>query len=685
MLNSDRSPAPNRLRFRPASPQGFGDRYNSWAWSMLWWNGRLYVGTNRAFLCAERAAIHNGLPLLRWFPLVRYPPRDPDAGCTPDMRDLPLQAEIWRWTPETDTWERVYQSPRDVPIPGQRGRCVARDVGFRDMAVFVEPDGREALYVSGVSSRFIYHHVPPARLLRSLDGETFEPVPQQPGTCLGDLTKGSLRTLVSYKGRLFVIAGEIRGDGIILEASDPAGGNDHFRQITPPGMAVFEMIPFNGYLYVGVRDPKGYAVLKTDAAGAPPYTFTPAVTHGAYLPQPSYMVISMQVYQGRLYVGTDRPAELIRINPDDTWDLVIGAPRETPDGWKYPLSGLEAGFYSWLNGHIWRMLPHDGRLYIGTMKQSTHFRNVADVEQALKPNYGFDLFETVDGWHYTPVTLDGFGDMFAFGVRSLASTPYGLFLGTANSWYGLQIWRGMPDETGPEDLAGCRPERLEAECVEGRVVLSWEPPPGARRFRIWRAEITDQRPAVDANRFFTVARLIARNVRHFVPNAEIPPLPDQMWIPGVFQEIGATDRCHYVDEAAAPGQRYRYYVQAEDEAGNRSGPSNLVAVPPLFPPATFQGVLDVLERWIAGDRFAAPEEARAIRERLAQVYARWQTGDAESAEGELAGLSDRLRRALEEGDPPDRLLLEDLQILLSKLKRRVTLSLMPLFQGQIYP
>jgi hypothetical protein len=683
---------------------------------MQWWNGKLYVGTNRAFLCAERAAIHNGLPLLRWFPLAKYPPADPDAGCTPDMHDLPLQAEIWRWTPETDTWERVYQSPRDVPIPGKRGRHVARDVGFRDMAVFVEPDGREALYVSGVSSRFIYHHVPSARLLRSLDGESFEPVPQQPGTCLGDLKTGSLRTIVSYKGRLFVIAGEIRGDGIILEASHPARGNDHFRQVTPPGMAVFEMIPFNGYLYVGVRDTKGYAVLKTDATGTPPYTFTPVVTHGAYLPRPSYMVISMQVYQGRLYVGTDRPAELIRINPDDTWDLVAGTPRETPNGWKYPLSGLEAGFYSWLNGHIWRMLPHDGRLYIGTMKQSTHFRNVAGVEQALRPNYGFDLFETADGWHYTPVTLDGFGDMFAFGVRSLASTPYGLFLGTANSWYGLQIWRGTPEGAGPGGLGCRRPELLEAEYVEGRIVLSWDPSPGARRFHIWRAEITDQRPAVDANRFFTVARLIARNVRHFVPNAEIPPLPDQMWVPGPFQEIGAANGWYYVDEKSVPDRRYRYYVQAEDEMGNRSGPSNLVAVPPLFPPVTFQGLLDMLDQRVASNKLLALEDVWTIRDELNQAWARFQAGDATGAKDMLTELSDRLAQmppvrrgipsplkspragegialtylgdfseALQEENSLDRVLLEDFQVLLLKLRRRVALSLVPSFQGLICP
>src|SRR5262245_26764578 len=124
--------APGRLQFQQVAPQGFGDRDNSWAWSMLWWRGKLYVGTNRAWHCAEIAGMHSAFPLF-----VKYPPRNADADCTADPCDLPLQAEIWRWTPETDRWERVYRSPKEIPIPGRPGKYVARDVGFRDMAVFV--------------------------------------------------------------------------------------------------------------------------------------------------------------------------------------------------------------------------------------------------------------------------------------------------------------------------------------------------------------------------------------------------------------------------------------------------------------------------------------------------------------------------------------------------------------------
>ena len=95
--------------FTKAAPQGFGDRQNGWAWAMQWWKGHLYVGTNRAFHCIEQASLNFSFPEL--FP---YPPTDPDIACTPVPEDLPLRAEIWRWT-APNTWDRVFQSPNDVP------------------------------------------------------------------------------------------------------------------------------------------------------------------------------------------------------------------------------------------------------------------------------------------------------------------------------------------------------------------------------------------------------------------------------------------------------------------------------------------------------------------------------------------------------------------------------------------
>src|SRR5579875_3839386 len=46
-------PAP--LSFARIDKPGFGDPQNSFSWSMAWFGGKLYVGTNRDFLCVEKA------------------------------------------------------------------------------------------------------------------------------------------------------------------------------------------------------------------------------------------------------------------------------------------------------------------------------------------------------------------------------------------------------------------------------------------------------------------------------------------------------------------------------------------------------------------------------------------------------------------------------------------------------
>ncbi|GAB4558312.1 MAG: hypothetical protein Kow0047_03320 [Anaerolineae bacterium] len=647
---------PGRLRFEPCGEQGFGDRYNTWPWAMRWWKGHLYVGTNRAFLCAERASLAAALPLFSRFAFVRYPPEDRDAGCPEDPTDLPLQAEIWRWSPETDAWERVYQSPQDVPIPGKPGKFVARDIGFRDMAVFQEPDGTEAMYVSGVNSRFIYGPIGPPRLLRTVDGETFEPVPHDPGTFLGNLDRATLRTLAVYDGRLFIVAGRIHGDGVLLESARPYEGNDSFRQVSPEGMSVFEMVPFNGYLYLGLRDPqRGYSVVRTDAQGDPPYRFETIVPPGAFLPHPSLSVISMFVFRDHLYVGTDRPAELIRIDSDGHWDLIVGTPRETPDGPKVPLSGLDAGFYNWLNGHLWRMEEYEGRLYLGTMNMSTHLRLLPEAERVLSPHYGFDLFESRDGIHFAPVTFNGFGDPFAFGARTLEATPHGLFVGAANSWFGLQIWRGLPRADVPpeaDEASTGSIDWLETCYLGDRAILGWPPVKGARRYRVYCALVSNERRAVEQNPFIRRLLRIARSVLPTMKNVYLPRLPDPLWIPGVFEPIAEVEETLFVASDLDPTARYLYFVVAEAPDGADLTCSTLAAVPSLAGEATVSRVeaalhaaaRDANPRWAAlrdaaarGDWDVALQEAVALAEAMS----------ADSAGDELPLLLRRLAWRLE--------------------------------------
>lgn len=423
--------------FIAVSPQGFGDRQNSLAWAMQWWNGKLYVGTVRAFLCVGHATIEKELGF------NVYPVNDPDVECTPDPADLDLRAEIWRYTPETMHWDMVYRSPADVPIPGSPGKFTARDIGYRGMTVF-----GNTLYVAGTSARSMFDGMPPPRLLMSTDGTTFTPVPQDPGTFLGDLpvqsneraADRSFRSILEYDGRFFMTCVDLKGAGVLLESSDPSVGNNSFRQVSPPNMNVFQSVVFNGFLYLGIGGEDGYAVVKTKAVGDP-YTYVQVVGEGGYKPfGQSQWVVSMAEYKGSLYVGTDRPTELIRIHKNDTWDLIAGWPRRAPAKWKAPKSGKGQGLGNIFTGHFWRMVVHNGQLYLGTWDRSTEYHSIRWLPQSIKEEMGFDLYTTTDGVEWYRITRTGLGDKFNYGCRTLASTPWGLFLGTANPYYGTTIY-----------------------------------------------------------------------------------------------------------------------------------------------------------------------------------------------------------------------------------------------------
>jgi hypothetical protein len=413
---------------------GFGDPYNSIAWSMLWFKDKLYVGTYRGSSC-----IH----AVQWN--KRYPPLDSDIVCTPNPLDLPLQAEIWRYTPETGVWERVYQAPR-IPIPGRIGKYVGRDIGYRDMIVFREPDGTDAIYVSGVTAQVLYPDLPPPRLLRSTDGETFTAVPQLPGTVLGSTGAEGFRSITVFNDRLYVTLGGFWGDGRLLEAANPRLGNNAFRYVTPPGMRVFSVTPFNGQLYVGSTDViNGYSVLRTAGTGPAPYQFTPVVTGAAHHPgndaQKPHSVISMAVFDGRLYAGTDGAIDVIRVNPDDSWDLIVGVFRDTPNGLRTPPHTLGAQFAWPYNILTWRMAVHDDVLFISTYDRSSFLKD-APEGAVLRPYMGAKLYATKNGVHFTSVApnfLDG--DFLNYGIRTMLSTPIGFFIGTANDWTGAEVWR----------------------------------------------------------------------------------------------------------------------------------------------------------------------------------------------------------------------------------------------------
>jgi SAM-dependent methyltransferase len=340
-------------------------------------------------------------------------------------------------------------------------------------------------------------------LLRSVDGRRFEQV-SEPG--LGDPTASTLRSIVSFKGKLFIsptgtargqFSGNVPDKSLILVSNDPL--KDHWQLACEPhlgdrtNLGIFDMAISNGYLYAGTFNAtEGCQVWKTDGEGDPPYKWIKVLSHGGYRGNKNEATIHMVEFKGKLYVGTgliagyDRvrnigPAspELFCLYPDDSWQLIVGEPRLTPEGMKVPLSGLGPGFNSPTVGYFWRLCVHEEWLYVGTYDSTVwmpyiHSREWPDhlsqlfgrmgIDDIVRKRAGFDLWRSRDGVYWVPVDRNGFGNPCNYGVRTMASSPYGLFVGAANpfapemairrlsGWQyvpnprgGLEIWLGSRD------------------------------------------------------------------------------------------------------------------------------------------------------------------------------------------------------------------------------------------------
>lgn len=154
----------------------------------------------------------------------------------------------------------------------------------------------------------------------------------------------------------------------------------------------------------------------------------------------------MEVYDGKLYVGTHDASSLLEcLGQFVNGNLLKRTPSEWKDQWNYLKALMKALATVDPNG------TGNPDTLAQTIKFSYNFvfknitvRNMASAIKLL--NYlrtakrGFDLYVTEDGVNFETITIDGFGDPYNHGLRVFATTDQGLCLGTANPFYGTQIW-----------------------------------------------------------------------------------------------------------------------------------------------------------------------------------------------------------------------------------------------------
>lgn len=442
--------------FIKISKNGFGDGYNAYPYSYAWFKNHVYIGTGRANLCLLKFA----MPFVK---IDVWPVDCPHQNYTPEFEHHAARGEIWRYNPLTQIWQRVYQAP----LIQDQGIEYSKYLGFRSMMVFQgESDLEPVLYVATWSRS----KSSGPEILRSEDGVNFYATPKLKfKTRNEDIPFNAIRVLVPFKGKLYTApTGSAQGNvniawsSLIYESKDPATGewicvNDPGFETPTEVAVVYDMEVFGDYLYIGTGGLNGFQVWRTLGEGNPPYHWEKIVDKGAGRGALNQGIVSMKAFKGALYVGTGiqnggydhrfnvgpAAAEIIRINPDNTYDIIVGNAR---DGQR-PLSGLTAGFHNYFSGYIWRMASHDGWLYAGTMDWSIilRFTNLkekpkrisqilagANIEDFLECYGGCELWRTYDGENWVAVTTRGFRNPFNYGFRTILSTPYGLFVATAN-------------------------------------------------------------------------------------------------------------------------------------------------------------------------------------------------------------------------------------------------------------
>ncbi|MCM8806151.1 MAG: hypothetical protein NC825_05435 [Candidatus Omnitrophica bacterium] len=223
----------------------------------------------------------------------------------------------------------------------------------------------------------------------------------------------------------------------------------------PPGMGnkfhgVASMAVFKNYLYVGTYN---------DVLG-------PLVTQG-----PSGIIRSIH------------PPRIFRFSEDNDCQMIIG---DAIFDSEYPflrtrIGNYDSGFYTpsiaqlffpepynkfnySMTQYMWWMEVYNGKLYCVTFDIRVFVKYFNDetliafgvenpdsrarilqaidmVKQANNDPAGFDIYFTEDGINWRILTRDGFRDQYNYGGRVMKTSKNTMYIGTANPFYGCQVWK----------------------------------------------------------------------------------------------------------------------------------------------------------------------------------------------------------------------------------------------------
>jgi len=476
------------------STGGFGDRLNSYAWSMTDFKGDLYVGTGRYVDTFGPMWELIGGAL---FPGTR-PPQLPDAPDVPFMQDwtttrvngIPVvtdetkfnawkassYAEIWKYSHDTRAWSRVYQA-HDTPsfvlnaTTHKMTYTVSSAMGFRKMDVVGNSAGDQIMYafVGGFTLALPGANAP--LILASKDGTNWVGVPTPAG--MGQQTRSS----AVFNGKLYV--GVDHASSTVhtsvwctdVDIDDPTNVSWEkvldFDAKDATNSGIVSLASFNGKLYVGTQNVGGFQVWC--GSGTPGIDDWQKVVSDGGVDKYNAWAGTMKVFNNYLYVGSIslpylggssafKGFDILRIDTKNKWQLMVGGgtPASPVPGYEKvrSLSGQKSGFGNQMNFYCWSMEVFRNKLYVGTFDATLFLRYLKDYTgplpsqlqtiKALAPilvacDGGADLWETTNGTSWTNDTKTGYSHADNYGLRTMEVFDNSLILGFNNPFDGCEI------------------------------------------------------------------------------------------------------------------------------------------------------------------------------------------------------------------------------------------------------
>ena len=436
-------------------------RQNNYAWSFADFNDYIYVGTGRNLIFAALKSAMSTLNVP-----IDYTPTNPD-----------MSAEIWRYKKDGSTpWQKVYTSPKDPDTNA------AQIMGIRYLVRFDSFGVKPALYAAAYSMTGI-------KILKSINGVDWFDIPTE-------ITQGtSSRSMMVYKDKLYLA---VMSDGddlpsLLYSSKDPelygwTLETEQGEEGKNPTGTIWSIASFNNHLYLGTSSRDGFMVWRTNSDVPKLNDWKLVIDKGAG-DSANATALSLIEFKGNLYVGTaydtfsfisyiiPKGAEIIRINRNDEWLVIVGGPALKPTDPStgkrtHPLSGFLSGFYNPYNLYMWQMKVYNGRMFIGTYDSSAAVEPTYElliknkdfmiqtmgtelteimilfmklqilVLSTIKKQLGFDFYVTDDGINFKLIDATGFNNHQQYGICNIfISDDNTMYLGTANPFSGCDVYK----------------------------------------------------------------------------------------------------------------------------------------------------------------------------------------------------------------------------------------------------